>query len=199
VKQRREKLESAFVSLLTELQPSAGYLKLFRAIVLDVWRARRVDADHHRKEIERRVQGLREKLDRVDDACLHEGRIDQMSYERQRDKLRQDLTLAQMSLHDASVEELDVESVLAFAEVTLTNASRFWTDGTLDQKQRFQSSVFPEGLTFDGEKLGTTVICLAFNRLPSSKVEESSVASPPGFDPFTVAGRVEAGLLMGTS
>ena len=33
----------------------------------------------------------------------------------------------------------------------------------------------------------------------ASRMDLRGLASPPGFDPFTVAGRVEAGLLMGTS
>ena len=92
-----------------------------------------------------------------------------------------------MECGDAKLEELDVQGVLAFAEHALTNASRLWVDASLDQKQRFQSVMFPDGLRFDGERFGTAVTCLAFSHLPETKVVENSVASPtrqsPPYDP----------------
>jgi len=42
--------------------------------------------------------------------------IDRTSYERQRDRLREELTLAQIDHHAAAVDELDVQGILAFAE-----------------------------------------------------------------------------------
>ena len=38
----------------------------------------------------------------------------------------------------------------------------------------------PEGLTFDGEKFGTAVTCLAFKQMAGIGEHESSVASPRG-------------------
>lgn len=59
-----------------------------------------------------------------------------------------------MECHDLRLEELDVEGVLAFAEHFLTNVARLWTERPLDQKQRLQQVLFPNGLRFDGEKFG---------------------------------------------
>ena len=88
-----------------------------------------------------------------------------------------------MEFGDAKIEELDVEGVLAYAEGVLTNASQLWLNATLDQKQRLQSVVFPEGLSFDGDEFGTAVTCLAFRSLGEDRQPESSVASPTGFEP----------------
>ena len=44
---------------------------------------------------------------------------------------------------------------------TVSNASRLWVDASLDQKQRFQSVMFPDGLRFDGESFGTAVTCFS--------------------------------------
>jgi hypothetical protein len=58
-----------------------------------------------------------------------------------------------------------------------------WLELALGQKQRLQQVLFPESLRFDGEKFGTAVTCLAFKQLPDNDKVESSVASPPGFEP----------------
>ena len=78
------------------------------------------------------------KKDRVVDAFLHRGLIDQRTYQRQVDKLDEEITLAETALHDARLDELDVEGVLAFAECVLTNAGRLWLEASLEQKQRLQ-------------------------------------------------------------
>ena len=66
---------------------------------------------------------IREKLDCLDQAFLFERTIDIDTYDRHRDKLREELTLAQMDRHATELEEMDVEGILAFAERVLPSAS----------------------------------------------------------------------------
>ena len=183
VRVRKERLESASVALLERLQPSLDYMRLFREIVLDAWKDRQVGVTRMRRAVERRVTDLGERLDQVEEAFLYEHTVDQATYERQRDKLREDEALAQIELREAELEELDVEGVLAFAEHLLTNAARLWTEASLDQKQRLQTVFFPEGLRFNGENFGTAVTCLAFKQLGPGETPRDGMASPSGFDP----------------
>ncbi len=55
---------------------------------------------------------------------------------RQRDKLREELTLAKIGHHAEAVDELDVEGILAFAERILPRASDLWVQSSLDHRQR---------------------------------------------------------------
>src|SRR4029077_1160607 len=124
--------------LLSQLQPEPGYMRLFNAVVLDVWKARQGEAERLRVELEKAVRQKRERLDRVDDAFLHERTIDRQTYERQRDQLREQLALAEMEIGDGVLNQLDVEGVLAFAEHVLTNAARLWMELGLDDRQRLR-------------------------------------------------------------
>jgi len=56
-------------------------------------------------EVERRQKAIQQKLDRLDEAFLYERTIDIDVYDRQRDKLREALTLAQMDRHSTELEE----------------------------------------------------------------------------------------------
>jgi hypothetical protein len=94
--------------------------------VLSAWREMQADAKQRIAEIERRQKAIREKLDRLDQAFLFEQSIDIDTYDHHRDKLREELTLAQMNRHSAELEELDVEGILAFAERVLPSASNLW-------------------------------------------------------------------------
>ena len=64
----------------------------------------------------------------------------------QRDKLREELTLAKIEHHTEAVDELDVQGILAFAERILPRASDLWVQASLDYKQRLQALFFPEGI-----------------------------------------------------
>ena len=183
VKSSKQTLEAAFVELLSRLQPEVGYMRLFNAIVLDVWKQRQGEATRLRADLEAVVAKKRVRLDRVDEAFLHERAIDRQTYERQRDQLREQLALAEMELSSATENQLDVEGALAFAEHLLTNAARLWLELRLDQKRQLQQVLFPEGLPFDGERFGTAATCLAFKRLDGSGGSDSGMASPAGFEP----------------
>jgi hypothetical protein len=89
-------LEGAFVDELALLQPTPGYMRLVKDRILHVWEQRRSEAKDRTVEQERRVKTIQQKLDRLDEAFLYSESIDLTSYSRQRDKLREELMLAQI-------------------------------------------------------------------------------------------------------
>jgi hypothetical protein len=130
-------------------------------------------------EIERKQKAIREKLDRLDEAFLYERMIDIDTYDRHRDKLRQEFMLAQMDRHSCELEEMDVEGILAFAERVLPSASNLWVQSSLAQKQRLQQVFFPEGVRFDGTKLvGTGATLPGFQLLEPSFRREKRIGGP---------------------
>jgi site-specific DNA recombinase len=162
----KTKLEEMFVDELARLQPTAGFMRLVKDRVLHAWRDLKADAKQRVAEIERRQKAVQEKLDRLDEAFLDERTIDIERYDRNRDRLREELTLVQMDRHAMEFEELDVEGILAFAERVLPSASNLWVQSSLNQKQRLQQLFFPEGVRFDGKRIvGTGLTLPVFNYL----------------------------------
>jgi hypothetical protein len=155
-------LEGAFVDELALLQPTPGYMRLVKDRILHVWEQQRAEANERTTEQERRVKAIQHKLDRLDEAFLYSESIDLTSYSRQRDKLREELTLAQIDRHTEAVDELDVQGILAFAEHILPRASDLWVQASLDQKQRVQQLFFPEGVAFDGNRFNRTAATATF-------------------------------------
>lgn len=102
----RTVLEGAFVDELALLQPTPGYMRLVKDRILHVWEQRRAEASERTTEQDRRVKVIQQKLDRPDEAFLYSESIDLTSYSRQRDKLREELTLAKIEHHTEAVDEL---------------------------------------------------------------------------------------------
>ena len=178
-------LEAGFCELLAQLQPRPEYLRLFNAIVVDAWKERQKASREDCARLKRQIAALQQRLDDLDEAFVYRKAIDKQTYDRQRDRTREQVALAEIEMAEATGEELDVEAVLAFAEVALADATRLWEQAPLEQKQRLQSVFFPEGLTFDGSKFGTAVTCLAFAQLPAFSGAEEGLASPTGFEPVS--------------
>jgi hypothetical protein len=100
------------------------------------------------------------------------------------DKLDEEITLAEIALHDARLDELDVEGVLAFADYVPTNAGRLWVEASLDQKQRLQKVLFPQGVTYSADgAFGTAETSVIFRLLQAVPTQKASEASPTGFEP----------------
>jgi serine phosphatase RsbU (regulator of sigma subunit) len=80
-------------------------------------------------------------------------------------------------------QELDVEAVLEFARHLILNASQMRIQASLDQRQRLQAVLFPEGLTYADGAIGTAVTCPIFSYLDVVPGAVYGLVSPTGFEP----------------
>lgn len=179
----RATLEKQFLDLLYSLKPSKEFVALFKSIVMDVWQKRLGEAGQARKTLEKRNEELIEKKDRLLEARVYDQVISNEEFTRQRDKLNEEIALIRLEIHEATLEEYDVESVLAFAEQVLLDAPRLWMEYDLDQKQRFQQLVFPRGLTHDGDSCRIAVTCGLYSYLRKIETQKDDLASPTGIEP----------------
>ena len=181
----KAELEGAFADELALLQPTAGYMRLVKDRILHVWEQRQAEAKDRTAEQEKRVKVIQQKLDRLDEAFLFAQSIDATSYERQRDRLHEELTLAQIDHHAEAVDELDVQGILAFAERVLPRASDLSVQASPDYKQRLQQLFFPEGIAFDGIRFNRTALTAPlFNYLAPGQSAEEIVVDQTGIEPL---------------
>ena len=160
-------------------------MALFKAVVSDVWAKRESTARADRARLEGQVKAARGKLDRLAER-LADDTLDPATYRRQRDRLQQNLDVAEGALADAVVDHLDVEAILGFTEAILTDASRMLENALPDQKRRLQRTLFPECVTCEHGKPGrlrTPATCLAFSGLQTQREAESEMVALRGFEP----------------
>ena len=107
-----------------------------------------------------------------------------MITDQQRDKLEEEITLAKLRLKDAQLDEVDIEAVLNFAETFLLNTARIWMEMSLEQRQRFQKVLFPEGIELKaGGGFRTAATCPVFSMLQPENGAIYEMATPTGFEP----------------
>ena len=76
----------------------------------------------------KRVEELHSHKERLEEAFLYERTVDLTTYDQQRDKLNEQIMLAEMTACEAKLESYDIEFVLAFGEHVLVNASGLWIE-----------------------------------------------------------------------
>ena len=70
-----------------------------------------------------------------------------------------------------------------YAGQVLSNAGKLWIEFNLEQKQRFQRVLFPNGLVFKDGEFRTDVTCPIFNMLQDNLEPEERMATLRGFEP----------------
>jgi site-specific DNA recombinase len=184
---RTDELERRFLAYVDGLAPRDEYLAFFEQVVLDVWRKRREDAATVAQRLERQVADLRAKKTRLIEAGVYRKLLDDQTFREHMDVLNERLALADLALHDAHLDEVDTEGLVAFAKTILAQPSRFWMEATLDQRQRLQRFLFPAGVTYEGGTFGTTETSLIYRMLRLVDAPKESEASPTGFEPVLPA------------
>ena len=175
-------LESRFVIYLERMQPKPQFVKLFNAIVLEVWKEKQAQNLALSASLQHQIEDLHGRKDRLIDLRTDK-EIEQEDFRRRLDKLNEEITLAEMQERDTKLEGYDVEGVLAFAEHVILNAARLWTEFSSDQKERLQRVLFPEGVTFASGEFRTAATCPLFKLLEQPEDEKSTLATLPGIEP----------------
>ena len=180
---RGEKMERQFVEFLEQLRPREEFLRLFRAVVLDVWNNKQSEATEIRTALEKKLKGLQDRKQTLNSAFVYDRAIDRADYQQMKAQLDAELFTAEVELHEARENELDMEGVVAFAERVLLDAPHMWQLMSSDQKQRFQQALFPEGVQFSDGAYRTATTCFAFNGLQTELPNKEELVAIPGFEP----------------
>jgi site-specific DNA recombinase len=188
---RKTELESRFADLLAGVQLDPELGPAFRRIVLDSWETAHAEAAAIRSAREKQLRSIELRKERLTSKFVDD-LIDKESYRKQVTKIDDELSLLMADHHVEVIEERELKGVLDFAEYVFESPARAWAEFNLDQRQRFQNMIFPEGLVFDREKgFGTSKTAPIFKYLRAISAGESNLAPQVGLEPTTL--RLTAG------
>ncbi len=181
VRAPKARLEQDFIDQLKGLRPHPELVTIWRRIVLDVWEAKKAELNQDVSTLERRVSDLKRRRKVLARAFLFDKAIEQADYEELLAEVKEDLLIAELALHEAKIDDLDIVTVLNFAEQALTSAAKIWLEADLDQRQRFQALLFPEGLTYTRQEgVGTPKTISLFSNLAVHEAAVGDGIQPEG-------------------
>jgi site-specific DNA recombinase len=149
---RAEVLHSGFVSFMRQQQPDSRYLRLFWAVVNDVWNEKQAKAGEFARKMDRQLEELNEQRRKLLEAMVYQQTISRADFQEMKGPLEKKIADARANLEEARSAEVEIGAVQSFAEDLLLNAASVWERCSLDQKQRLQRVLFPDGVEFsDGQ------------------------------------------------
>jgi ssDNA-binding Zn-finger/Zn-ribbon topoisomerase 1 len=173
---RKEIIDEKFFKILKSIQPKTEVLKLFEAIVIDVWKSKQTGAETTKTTLEKELKGLQEKKKKIEDLLIA-GSFDAETYKTRSEEIQSEMMLKKLALNEQIIECNDIESCLNYCKYFLSNIADLWQNADLSLKQRFQSLIFPEGLYFDGKKFETTKIAYIFKQFQENTFQMNRLGS----------------------
>jgi DNA invertase Pin-like site-specific DNA recombinase len=161
---RAEELERQFLAILDEMRMKPEVVTLFQAIVRDAWSEKQSRVRELATACQRRLTELEGCRQRLVEAFIYKQAISQEVFQAESSRLDAEIASARIEA-TVTADGLDVTAVLQFAGQVMLDPAQFWQALPLDQKQRCQRVLFPEGITVTEEKRVRTPVTSAVFKL----------------------------------
>jgi site-specific DNA recombinase len=180
---RSETLEEEFRQLLRDLAPSPDIACGFSQAVREELDARLSGARQQLARLDNRLEELRQKEHQLVEAHVYRRSLTEERFNREMGLLESEERSIREEIETVETCQLDVADVLRFAADCVAHADNVWGMASTDIKRRFQSLVFPEGITFKDGKFGTPALSPIFGLIGAYEASKECLASPTGFEP----------------
>lgn len=178
-------LEKAFMAHLERLMPSSHGLRLFRTIIIDIWKEGHQSFDRQNAAIRQRIAAL--ETDRQQIFELHRrGVYSDKDFSEQQSLVATRINEQLARIQEQRAEEIDMEALLDRALEFLNDPAKLWREyeGNYLMRIRFQGLIFKAKLPFDGKTFGTTELSPILELKKTSLGEKSLLVVPRGIEPL---------------
>jgi site-specific DNA recombinase len=173
----REVMHAEFEALMERVKPASYTLKLFREITLRRWNEEFKDVQAKRRAIDEQIHQYEERRQRVFDRNLDGVMSDEdMSEQLERISMKKaELVGARGELYEG---ELEKEAIVDVAVSFMANAGRLWKLANLEDRQRFQKMLYPDGISYSAaEGFGTALMGLCYQEISLIEAEKQKEAA----------------------
>ena len=179
----RDTLHDKFLELLQRVTPTEVALTLFKEIALDVWETKRREFNSDAERHEKRISEIKAQISELITMRGNKLITDEQLLEGKQ-PLEEAKIIAQLALNETHIEEWDIEAAISYATQFMRDLPRQWLDYSLENKQRFQQMVFPEGIIYEKSTgCRTTKLGLIYELLQGVDTPDSNLVPSAGFEP----------------
>ncbi len=144
----KDKLHDEFEALLQSVTPSEATLKLFRSQVVKKWQNVHKDQRTQQQQLQQELEKLKDRKQRVITLFI-DGNLTSAEKLEQTSKIDSEILRTELKLNEASGEVVSSEVLIDFGINMIQNAPKLWRIANELERQRLQTAIFPEGLSYD--------------------------------------------------
>lgn len=164
----KEQLEQEFISLLESIVPQKEVLRLFQEIVKATWKERYKMSSQAQKRLQRALGALVAKREALIEKNLKGVYSDDL-FKEQLARIDEEIMVKKSLLSESEMDKIDIDTLLNFTKHFLKDFPRVWVNSNLEQKQRLQAAIFPEGLFWSYSSFRTPKLSLCFQLLQGKR------------------------------
>ena len=145
-----------FVEYLQEINPTLNYTKLFKAIVLDIWKNNFKKYDEQNERVRYEMRTLESQRQKVFD--MHrDGIYSNTEFLEQKDITSKKIAQKSLLIQKTIDTSFNMDEALTYCLKFVENTSGSWISYKKDlpKRLRFQKFIFEDIVPFSGEKFGT--------------------------------------------
>ena len=178
-----QRASEEFAQLLERLQPTPLMLEEFPAILKEEWAKRVGESAVLVSKLRRDLSERRETQEKLVQKYLDGDKHIVPIFERMNRRFEEEIAQLEAQIAEAEMEKATVEELIDFSKSLLVNVAEAWKRADMDQKQRVQNVLFPNGLRYHPEKgiLNSDKDCL-FNQLEGLLNGKIYMARPERFE-----------------
>ena len=183
-------MHDSFIDMLKQIKPDERVLKLYKEVLL-------AESTNRLGKLNTKISRLRNDLSEIDNSrilVIKKFTADQISFEDKNeliDAYDKDKLILTENMNELLSQQRIQETDIEFALNVMERVDAQWLDAPIEEQQRFQRMLFPEGLVYDHEnhRFGTTAISPLYRYVPNKKdlpdSEKSFLVAGAGFEPAT--------------
>jgi site-specific DNA recombinase len=177
------KAAGEFLELLDRLRVDSTFTTDFAAVLKHEWAKRTGDSATLVPRLLAQLKEQQELQEKLVGAYLRGDKAIMPVFERMNSKFEEDITALGNQIAGADLEKATFDQLLEFSKSMLVDIPTAWARASLDQKQRVQNVLFPDGLKYHPEKgiLNSDNDCL-FSQLESFLGGKMSMVRPERFE-----------------
>ncbi len=184
---KRKTVHDSFNSVMGDLKPKKQYVRLFKAVMLDIAKSKTTEHKKEGQRFESKLSQLRIEREKIVTAMLNDpnfeilGRDEYLSRKR---KIDADIEDVKFERSKFDVQEVNVQQLINKGLAMLENPAATWeTIKAIEPRVEFQRHLFPKGIEWDGQTCGTPKISVCLQTIRDFGGNESRLVAPRGIEP----------------
>jgi len=180
----KDTFEQNFIEYLQEISPKLKYEKVFKAIVLDIWQSNYKKLDGENARIRKEIESLEAERQRVFELG-RSGVYDDAEFLEQKNLVNEKIYTKKQLLQETHIEEFSMEEALDHCFNLVRDSAETWMSlaNLPIHRQRFQKQIFPEKVTYNGKKFGTTKVSMVYKLNEENGAEKTHLVTLRGIEP----------------
>ena len=144
-----------FIGFLRTQSLNHDVLKLFGAVMKDVWKKRTASSRASKQALEERIAELDGKILKTAEVAIDVNSADRETYHALLERHRTDKRKAEDQIRELAMDAPDMAACISFATSALSDLPRVWNHLQVEKRAGFVKVLYPAGLEYEDGSFGT--------------------------------------------